>query len=147
MQQRYMAIVLLTTSDCPSVYGWNVVLILNWLPANLNRTCRMRNGSRSLTMDLGMPLSLTMSWKNAMVIVAAEYGWPSGMKWVYFENRSTTVRITLLPWTRGRASMKSIEMTAQIFDEKQQLDVEVPFCPSGRLGRLAHIPWLDGDHV
>jgi hypothetical protein len=34
------------------------------------------------------------------------------MKWVYLEKRSTTVRITDLPATFGRHSMKSMEMFA-----------------------------------
>jgi hypothetical protein len=38
------------------------------------------------------------------------------MKWVYLENRSTTVRMTDLPPTLGSPSMKSIEMSAQTWD-------------------------------
>jgi hypothetical protein len=62
--------------------------------------------SRSLTMDSGTPWSLTMVSKNALVTVVAEYGWPRVMKWAYFENQSTTVRMTDLPPTLGKPSMK-----------------------------------------
>jgi hypothetical protein len=35
------------------------------------------------------------------------------MKWVYFENLSTTVSMTLLPCTLGNASTKSMYMSDQ----------------------------------
>jgi hypothetical protein len=38
------------------------------------------------------------------------------MKCAYFENRSTTVRITERPWTLGSPSMKSMEMSAQTWE-------------------------------
>jgi hypothetical protein len=53
-----------------------------------------------------------MPSKNARATEAAMYGCPSGMKWAYFENWSTTMRITDLPATLGRPSMKSMEMSA-----------------------------------
>ena len=53
-----------------------------------------------------------MSWKKAHATDDAVYGWPNGMKCAYFENLSTTVRSTLLPWTLGSASMKSREISA-----------------------------------
>jgi hypothetical protein len=34
-----------------------------------------------------------MPSKNARATEAAVYGCPSGMKWAYFENRSTTVSV------------------------------------------------------
>jgi hypothetical protein len=38
------------------------------------------------------------------------------MKWAYFEKQSTTVRMTDLPLTFGKPSMKSIAMSAQTAD-------------------------------
>lgn len=57
-----------------------------------------------------------MSLKKAQATEAAMYGWPSGMKWLYLENMSTTVRMTLLPLNLGIPSMKSIDMSAQTCD-------------------------------
>jgi len=48
-------------------------------------------------MESGKPCSRTMSWKKARVTEDAVYEWPKGMKWAYFENLSTMVRMTLLP--------------------------------------------------
>jgi hypothetical protein len=39
-----------------------------------------------------------------------------GMKWQYLLKRSTTERMTVLPWTLGSASMKSMPMSAHITD-------------------------------
>ena len=36
------------------------------------------------------------------------------MKWVYFEKRSTTVRMTLFPWTLASASTKSSVISVQM---------------------------------
>jgi hypothetical protein len=41
------------------------------------------------------------------------YGWPSVMKWAYFDRRSTTVSMMDLPLTRGRPSTKSLAMSHQ----------------------------------
>ncbi|KAF0933291.1 hypothetical protein E2562_017077 [Oryza meyeriana var. granulata] len=63
--------------------------------------------SRSETMDCGTPWRRTMSLKKAWATDSAEYGCANGRKWQYLLNRSTTVRITDLPRTRGSASTKS----------------------------------------
>lgn len=67
-------------------------------------------------MDVGIPCSRTMSVKNARATYVGVYGCPKAMKWAYFENLSTTVRITLLPFTLGSPSTKSIAMSAQTCD-------------------------------
>jgi hypothetical protein len=38
------------------------------------------------------------------------------MKWLYLENMSTAVRMTLLPLNLGIPSMKSIDMSSQTCD-------------------------------
>jgi hypothetical protein len=43
-------------------------------------------------------------------------GWLSTMKCAYLEKQSTTVKITDLPCTLGRPSMKSMEMSAHTWD-------------------------------
>jgi hypothetical protein len=71
----------------------------------------VNTGSRSLTMDSGTPWSLKMVSKNALANVIAEYGWSRAMKWAYFKNQSTTVRMTELPSTLGKPSTKSSTMS------------------------------------
>jgi hypothetical protein len=105
----------LVTSDWPSVYGWNAVLIHNLTPERVNSSFQnvlVKTGSRSLTMEHGMPWSLTMLSKNAWATDTAMYGWPSGMKWAYLENLFTTVMTTDLPPTREKPSTKSMVISA-----------------------------------
>ncbi|WVZ93025.1 LOW QUALITY PROTEIN: hypothetical protein U9M48_039048 [Paspalum notatum var. saurae] len=78
-------------------YGWIAALV--------------KTGSRSQTMDAGIPWRRTISLKKARATKAAVYGCDSKMKWAYLEKRSTTVRMTVLPCTRRRASMKSMAMS------------------------------------
>jgi hypothetical protein len=59
------------------------------------------------------PVEAVNVGKNAWATDSAEYGWASGMKWQYLLKRSTTVRMTDLPRTRGSASTKSRPMSAQ----------------------------------
>jgi hypothetical protein len=111
--------ILFTTSDWPSIYGWKAVLMRSVMPASLKRSCHtlpVNTGSRSLTIDVGNPCNRTMPSKKVRVTDAAVYGCSRGMKWAYLENRSTTVRMTDLPPTLGSPSMKSIEMSAQTWD-------------------------------
>jgi hypothetical protein len=76
-QRRYIAITLFTTSDCPSVCGWNVVLMRSFIPAMLKRsrqTLTVNTGSRSLTMDDGNLCRCTMPSKKARATEFAVYG-------------------------------------------------------------------------
>ncbi|KAF0929651.1 hypothetical protein E2562_023005 [Oryza meyeriana var. granulata] len=73
----------------------------------------VKTGSRSETMDRGMPWRRTMSVKNAWATVSAVYGCARGRKWQYLLKRSTTERMTDLPFTRGNASTKSRPISAQ----------------------------------
>jgi hypothetical protein len=50
--------------------------------------------SRTLTIELGTPCSLTMWSKKTRAIVVAVYRCPSGRKWADLENLSTTVSMT-----------------------------------------------------
>jgi hypothetical protein len=52
--------------------------------------------------------------KNAWATDSAKYGWASGMKWQYLLKRSTTVRMTDLPRTRGSASTKPMPAQAAV---------------------------------
>jgi hypothetical protein len=61
-------------------------------------------------MDSGTPWSRTIVSKKAVATVVAEYGWLRATKWAYLENRSTTVKMTDLPPTLGKPSMKSSAM-------------------------------------
>jgi hypothetical protein len=72
----------------------------------------VKTRSRSLTMEHVMSWSLTMLSKKTLVMETTVYGWPSGMKWVYMEKWSTTIRTTYLLPTRGKPSMKSMVMSA-----------------------------------
>jgi hypothetical protein len=63
-------------------------------------------------MELGKPWRRTMPSKKALATEMAVYGWLKAIKWAYFEKRSTTVKITLLPWTLGNPSTKSSEMSS-----------------------------------
>ncbi|KAF0921306.1 hypothetical protein E2562_003107, partial [Oryza meyeriana var. granulata] len=73
----------------------------------------VNTGSRSDTMDCGMPWRRKMSVKKACTTDSAVYECASGMKWQYLLKRSTTERMTDFPFTFGRASMKSRPMSAQ----------------------------------
>jgi hypothetical protein len=78
-------ITLLTTSDCPSVCRWKAELIFNVTPASLNSSDQnvlVNTVSWSLTIDQGIPWSLTMLLKKALTTDAALYGWLSAMKCV-----------------------------------------------------------------
>jgi hypothetical protein len=57
-----------------------------------------------------------MPSKNMRATEAAEYGWLRAMKCAYLEKRSTMVKITDFPWTLGRPSVKSMEMSAHTWD-------------------------------
>jgi hypothetical protein len=90
------------------------VLIRCLMPERVNSFVQkvlVKTGSRSLTMEHGMPWSLTMLLKNVRATATAVYGWPKGMKWAYLGNLSTTVRTTVLPPTCGKPSMKSRAMS------------------------------------
>ena len=67
-------------------------------------------------MEHGRLWSLTISSKKAFATETAMWGWPTAMKWPYFENQSTTVSTTDLPPTFGKPSMKSIDMSAQTIE-------------------------------
>ena len=72
--RKYMPIVRLVTSDCPSVCGWNAELMSSLTPARRNSSAQkllVKTGSRSLTMDVGKPWRRTMSVKNARATDAA----------------------------------------------------------------------------
>jgi hypothetical protein len=91
----------------------------NLTPANRNNSVQnklVKIVSRSLTIEHGRPWSFTISSKKALATEAAEYGCPSAMKWLYFENRSTTVSTTDLPPTFGNLSIKSIEISAHTIE-------------------------------
>jgi hypothetical protein len=67
-------------------------------------------------MEHGNPWSRTMPSKKALATDATLYGWPSVMKFVNFENLSTTVRTTDLPPTFENPSMKSIDISLHTWD-------------------------------
>jgi hypothetical protein len=84
-------------------------------------------------MDDGIPWRRTTSSKNTHATELAIYRCASGMKCVYLEKRSTIVRITDFPCTRGRASMKSIAISSQmragtVMAEGDLLDVVAQIC-------------------
>jgi len=73
----------------------------------------VNTGSRSDTMDCGIPWRRTMSVKNAWATDSTEYGCTRGMKWQYLLKWSTTVKMTDFPCTCGSASTKSRPISAQ----------------------------------
>jgi hypothetical protein len=114
-QHMYIVRILLVASNCPSDCGWNTHDSCSLMTARENNSCQkclVKTGSRSLTMELGTPWSFIMLSKKAWATVVVVYGCPDGMKWAYFKNRSTAIRITDLPFTRGNTFMKSIAMSA-----------------------------------
>jgi len=69
MQCRYIAMVLLTASVWPSIWGWNAELNLSITSASLNKSrhmCPVKSGSRSLIIEAGIPCSHTISEKNSL---------------------------------------------------------------------------------
>jgi hypothetical protein len=91
--RKYVIMIRLANSDCPSDWGWKAVVIWSLVPLKRISSCQkleVNTVSRSETMDCGMPCSRTMSAKNACL--SAEYGCARGMKWQYLLNQSTTVR-------------------------------------------------------
>ena len=116
----------LAASDCPSDWGWKAVVMCSLVPIRRMSSCQnveVKTGSRSDTMDWGTPCRRTMSAKNAWVTDSAEYGCAKGIKWQYLLNLFTTVRITDLPRTRGRASTKSRAMSRTQYRFAQYIDI------------------------
>lgn len=74
----------------------------------------VNTGSLSDTMDCGTLWSRTILAENAWAMDSADYGWANSIKWHYLRKRSTTVRMTDLPPTRGSASTKSSPMSDHI---------------------------------
>lgn len=136
-QRRYMAITRLAASVWPSDCGWKADVMCSLVPSrriSSFQNVEVNTGSRSDTMDWGTPWRRTMSVKNACATDSAEYGWASGMKWQYLLKRSTTVRMTDLPRTRGSASTKSMPMSAQTAvgaEGEGLLGVGAPICTFG----------------
>jgi hypothetical protein len=79
----------------------------NWL---------VKIGPMLLTIELGIPCSHTKLSKKTWTTDVDVYRWTNDKKWAYFENLSTTVRMTNLPWTKGKPSMKFMAMSAQTAD-------------------------------
>ncbi len=92
-----------------------------WGQAN-SRPNSLQNSRQNLDTNWG-PLSETTSvgrpckrktWLTTVNAVSlAEGNLGKGIKWAAFENRSTTVKTTVLPWEGGRAVTKSSEMWDQ----------------------------------
>jgi hypothetical protein len=75
--------ILLTTSDWPSDWGWNADDRLSLTPAVESSSDQKRlvqTGSLLLTILLGIPCRRTMESKKARATVVALYRWASGMK-------------------------------------------------------------------
>jgi hypothetical protein len=107
--------ILFVTSDCLSNCRSKADENCKLMPASMKSSCQKRPvnaGSRSLTMEMGMPWSLVILSKKTHVMVVVEYGCPSGRKWADLDNLSTIIRMTERPLTLGRFSMKSILMSA-----------------------------------
>jgi len=116
-QQRYVSSILFETSICPSVFGWYVVLMLSVVPCNLNNFFKniFRNvESLSLTMEVGMPCSLTTSLTNTYATDLVEYICLRGMKWPYLLRRSTTTKTASFMLDLGSLLMKSMLISFQI---------------------------------
>jgi hypothetical protein len=78
-----------------------------------HQNVEVKIGSRSDTMDCGMPWRRTMSVKKACATDSAVYRWPRAMKWQYLLKWSTMERIDDFPLTWGSASTKLRLMSTQ----------------------------------
>ena len=66
-QRRYMMMMRLAASVCPSVCGWKANDMKSFAPVSRISSCQntdVNTGSWSETMDCGTPCSRTMSTKN-----------------------------------------------------------------------------------
>jgi hypothetical protein len=98
-------------TDCR--FAGKAAFIGSWTPDRRKSSVQnvlVKTGSRSLTMEHGMPWSLTMLSKKTLARETAVYGWPNGRKWLYLEKQLTTVRTTDFPPMRGKPSTKSTAM-------------------------------------
>jgi hypothetical protein len=104
-----------TTSICPLVYRWHVILKSNFVPSFLQRVFQkwLKNFvSWSETMLLRTPCKRTIFLKNKSAICTTSSVLLQGMKWDILENRSTTTITESLPhYVLGNPSTKSILMS------------------------------------
>jgi hypothetical protein len=76
-QRKYMVMTRLAASVCPSDWGWNAVVMCSFAPMrriNSFQNVEVNTGSRSDTMDCGIPCRRTISAKKAWATDSAEYG-------------------------------------------------------------------------
>jgi len=106
--------VLLSTSVCPSVWGWQVVENNSFVPNLPHNTFQkyLRNLTSLLDTMLRDPMKPYYLLKNkSIMLVASSVLW-HGIKCAIFENLSTTTKIESLPCLDlGKPKMKSIEMS------------------------------------
>ena len=104
--------ILFMTSVYPSIWGWYVELKDKLVPSFFHKVLQkfpMNLVSRSDTILLGKPWSLTTSLKNKFAIWVASLVFWHGMKCIIFENMSTTTNIESYPlYVIGRTNMKSM---------------------------------------
>ena len=103
-------------SAWPLDWGWNpedrLTVAPIWLQ-NSDQKCEVNCGPRSETTSLGRPCSRN-TWCNITSAVSLAVGsLGSGMSWAVLENRSITVRMTVLLSEGGRPVTKSNEMWDQ----------------------------------
>ena len=72
----------------------------------------MKMGSRSLTIERGIPYNRTMSQTNKSVTFLAENRWVSPPKWANLDSRLTTTRIVSTPFDFERPKTKSMDISS-----------------------------------
>lgn len=115
---KYDSIVLFSTSDWASVWGWYVELNFKWVSCNLKISVQKllgNKGSRSLTIDLGIPCKRTIFLVKVSTIDFAVKGCFKGIKCPYLDSRSTTTRMQSTPFDFGSPVIKSRVMCFQMF--------------------------------
>ena len=99
-------------SDCPSVCGWNAVLMYNFVPiafCKYSQNLEVNLGSLSDTIDIGTPCSRTILFKYFSANCSSEHPQRISMKCVDFVSLSMITHTALIPLiVRGNPVTKSI---------------------------------------
>ncbi len=127
----------LARSVWPLVWGWNPEDKLTVAPSSRQNSLQNLDtnwGPLSETTSAGRPW-MRKTWSTTVAAVSlAEGNLGKGIKWAAFENRSTTVKTTILPREGGRAVTKS----SAIWDQGLEGTDSGWSNPSG--GRLEVLP-------
>lgn len=75
------------------------------------QNARIKRGSRSVTIELGMPWSRKILETNTIATISLEKELERAMKWSYLNRWSTKTMMAIFPRDGGNSMMKSMEIS------------------------------------